>query len=188
MDLSEQIGLAASSLASSAADDVSATHRDNLQFLVTTAIDLGQDPALIDLSESIQIVASNLATSAEEDASRIYRANLRFLVELMDTVAKHRSPAALVVDTGGELLTTTQAASALDLSRATLMKLIESGEIEHVMVGSHHRIPAHSVRAYKRSRLVSRERAHGAHSESSTEETPTGYHRTEQFGDDEALQ
>lgn len=193
MDLSEQISLVASSLANSPAEDVSATYRSNLQFLVATAVSLGQDLALIDLTESIQMVASNLAASFDEDMSRTYRANLKFLVELTETLAKaspvtkHQSPATTFVDPGDELLTTTQAASALDLSRATLMKLIEAGDIEHVMVGSHHRIPVQSIRAYKRSRLVSRERAHGAESDSSSEETPTGYHRTVQFGDDGAL-
>jgi len=36
----------------------------------------------------------------------------------------------------------------LGLSRPTLMKLIESGEIGHVKVGTHHRVPATYARTW----------------------------------------
>lgn len=34
------------------------------------------------------------------------------------------------------------ASTILGLSRPTLMKLVESGEVDHLRVGTHHRIPA----------------------------------------------
>lgn len=57
-----------------------------------------------------------------------------------------------------ELYTTTEAATLLGISRATLMKLIESGNIEAVKVGTHHRVPADELLAFQRARQVSRER------------------------------
>lgn len=43
--------------------------------------------------------------------------------------------------------------------RASLMKLIESGDIEPVKVGTPHRVPAAELVACQRARQVSRERA-----------------------------
>lgn len=70
-----------------------------------------------------------------------------------------------------ELFTTTESAAMLGLSRATLMKLIDSGEIEATKVGTHHRIPAQSLVAFRRSREVSRERAAEALNEFATRDT-----------------
>lgn len=64
-----------------------------------------------------------------------------------------------------DLYSTTEAASMLGVSRPTLMKLIESGELESEMVGTHHRIPAEGIVAYQRARQVSRDRATEAMSE-----------------------
>lgn len=58
-----------------------------------------------------------------------------------------------------ELYTTTEASTLLGVSRATLMKLIESGSIEALKVGTHHRIPAEELVAFQRARQVSQERA-----------------------------
>jgi len=64
-----------------------------------------------------------------------------------------------------DLYSTTEAAAMLGVSRPTLMKLIEAGEIEAEMVGTHHRIPAEEIVAYQRARQVSRDRAGEAMSE-----------------------
>ena len=47
----------------------------------------------------------------------------------------------------------------LGLSRPTLMKLIESGEIAHVKVGTHYRVPAQAVLEFQRARRARREQA-----------------------------
>ena len=52
-----------------------------------------------------------------------------------------------------------QAATMLGLSRPTLMKLLESGEIAHVKVGTHHRVPAQAILEYQRARRARREKA-----------------------------
>lgn len=67
-----------------------------------------------------------------------------------------------------DLYSTTEAAAMLGVSRPTLMKLIEAGEIEAEMVGTHHRIPAEEIVAYLRARQVSRDRAAEAMSEFTT--------------------
>jgi len=64
-----------------------------------------------------------------------------------------------------ELYSTTEAAAMLGVSRPTLMKLIEAGEIEAEMVGTHHRIPAEEIVGYQRAREISRDRASEAMSE-----------------------
>lgn len=58
-----------------------------------------------------------------------------------------------------EQFTTTEAAKLLGISRPTLMKLIEAGEIDSVKVASHHRIPAPAIRKFEHARLESRGRA-----------------------------
>ena len=58
-----------------------------------------------------------------------------------------------------EAFTTTEAATMLGLSRPTLMKLIEAGEIDHVKVGTHHRIPAQAILDFQRARQARREQA-----------------------------
>lgn len=69
-----------------------------------------------------------------------------------------RTTGAVVVP-AKELFTTTEAATMLGLSRPTLMKLVAAGEIDHVKVGTHHRIPAQAILAFQRVRRVRRENA-----------------------------
>ena len=64
-----------------------------------------------------------------------------------------------------DLYSTTEAASMLGISRPTLMKLIEAGDLEPEMVGTHHRIPAEAIVSYQRARQASRDRAAEAMSE-----------------------
>lgn len=68
-----------------------------------------------------------------------------------------------------ELFTTTEAAAMLGLSRPTLMKLVEAGEIDHVMVGTHHRIPAQAILAFQQARRARRDKAAKALAEFSNE-------------------
>lgn len=54
---------------------------------------------------------------------------------------------------------TTDAAALLGISRPTLMKYIESGEISHVKVGTHHRIPAEALVTFQQTQRERRNRA-----------------------------
>lgn len=69
-----------------------------------------------------------------------------------------RTTGAVVVP-AKELFTTTEAATMLGLSRPTLMKHIASGELAHVKVGTHHRVPAQAILEFQRARRVRREKA-----------------------------
>lgn len=71
--------------------------------------------------------------------------------------AEHGSGAVVVPV--GVSYSTTEASAMLGISRATLMKLIDAGELEAFKVGTHHRIHAESLVAYQRLRQVSQSRA-----------------------------
>ncbi|QAY71604.1 helix-turn-helix domain-containing protein [Xylanimonas protaetiae] len=69
-----------------------------------------------------------------------------------------RTSGAVVVP-ARELQTTIEAAALLGVSRPTLMKHVGSGEIDHVMVGSHHRIDAAPLAAFEQARRERRAKA-----------------------------
>lgn len=73
----------------------------------------------------------------------------RMIQQLLDAVARGDT---LTVGRLPQELTTSTAASLLDISRPTLMKLIHSGEIPSHKVGSHHRLLTADVLAAKRAR------------------------------------
>ena len=79
-----------------------------------------------------------------------------------------------------ELYTTTEASTMLGVSRATLMKLIGSGSIEAVKVGSHHRVPADELVAFQRTRQLDKERAAELLTEFSSR-SATGFHSNVTF-------
>jgi excisionase family DNA binding protein len=93
------------------------------------------------------------------------RASAEKVLALLDA---ERTTGAMVVPIK-ELFTTTEAATMLGLSRPTLMKHIESGEIDHTKVGTHHRIPAQAILDFQRARRARRERAAKALAEFSNE-------------------
>lgn len=63
------------------------------------------------------------------------------------------SGGTVVIGSLPEELTTTVAAEQLGISRPTLMKMIRDCEIPSHMVGTHHRVKAADVLAFKRRRL-----------------------------------
>ena len=83
------------------------------------------------------------------------RATAEKVVRLLEA---ERTSGAVVVPVK-EFYTTTESAALLGISRASLMKLIESGDIDSFKVGTHHRVPADGLLAFQRTRQVSRERA-----------------------------
>ncbi|WP_232333605.1 helix-turn-helix domain-containing protein [Agromyces laixinhei] len=99
------------------------------------------------------------AMSEQEDPVSVSMTVSRSLAEkLLQFLETEYSSGAVVVPVK-DLYTTTESATILGISRATLMKLIDSGEIEAVKVGTHHRVPADEIVAYQRERQVSHERA-----------------------------
>ncbi|MGV9713972.1 helix-turn-helix domain-containing protein [Gordonia sp. NPDC003424] len=76
-----------------------------------------------------------------------------------DVVTAIASGTRISVATLPEELTTTVAAEQLGISRPTLMKLIDNGDIPAHRVGSHHRVLTDDVIEYKKKRLDRQRRA-----------------------------
>lgn len=87
--------------------------------------------------------------TVQEDAERL--ALPRSAVELMARILAHMAAgqSVSVVPLHAEL-TTQQAADLLNVSRPFLIGLLDAGEIEHRMVGTHRRIRASSLLSYQR--------------------------------------
>ena len=99
------------------------------------------------------------------------------IIELLEAEAT----AGAVVVPVKEQFTTTEAAQMLGISRPTLMKLIDAGEIDSVKVASHHRIPAPEIRRYESARSASRHRAAEAIEEFASD-VKSGFHSNVTFG------
>ncbi|MCL2541438.1 MAG: helix-turn-helix domain-containing protein [Nocardioidaceae bacterium] len=120
------------------------------------------------LAEDVQVLRTALASSRDGDVSvtlSLPRSSAEKVLALLDA---ERTTGAVVVPIK-ELFTTTEAATMLGLSRATLMKAVEAGDIDHVKVGTHHRIPAEAISRFQRARKVRRDKAAQALAEFSNE-------------------
>jgi excisionase family DNA binding protein len=110
------------------------------------------------LADDILALRAALANSRDNHVSvtlSLPRTSAEKVLALLDA---ERTTGAVVVPIK-EVFTTTEAATMLGLSRPTLMKLVEAGEIDHVKVGTHHRIPAQAILGFQRARKARREEA-----------------------------
>ena len=95
-------------------------------------------------------------TGAAGDPVRIAPAVGEFIIELLGHVASGRMVTLAPIDA---LLTTQQAADMLNVSRPHLTGLLKDGEIEHVVVGRHRRVPLPALMEYRERRRRGREQA-----------------------------
>ena len=109
------------------------------------------------VADDVQALRDALASARDSVSVTLHlpRKSAEKVLALLDA---ERTTGAVVVPVK-ELFTTTEAATMLGLSRPTLMKLIDSGELDHVKVGTHHRIPARAILDFQRARRVRREKA-----------------------------
>lgn len=109
------------------------------------------------LVEDVQSLRAALDSSADDVRVTLSlpRKSAEKVLALLDA---ERTTGAVVIPIK-EMFTTTEAATMLGLSRPTLMKLIEAGEVEHVKVGTHHRIPAQAILDFQRARQARRDKA-----------------------------
>ncbi|BAK36583.1 hypothetical protein MLP_35690 [Microlunatus phosphovorus NM-1] len=109
------------------------------------------------LDDDVQTLRAALDSSAEDVRITLSlpRKSAEKVLALLDA---ERTTGAVVIPIK-EVFTTTEAATMLGLSRPTLMKLIEAGEIDHVKVGTHHRIPAEAILSFQRARQARRDKA-----------------------------
>ncbi|MGI0522167.1 helix-turn-helix domain-containing protein [Microbacterium maritypicum] len=106
------------------------------------------------LPDDIAALRDALESSPEEVTVtlNLSRTSAAKVLELLE--AEH-STGALVVPLK-DLFTSTEAATMLGMSRPTLMKLVDAGEVEHVRVGSHRRIPLRAIVKSQRERSTER--------------------------------
>ena len=105
------------------------------------------------------IAALRDALQTPSDAVEITLALERDTAERVLRLLKAEHEAGAVVVPVRVSYSTTEASAMLGISRATLMKLIDAGDLEAFKVGTHHRIHTESLVAYKRVRQVSQSRA-----------------------------
>lgn len=119
------------------------------------------------LAEDVQALRAALAGSSGDVSVTLSlpRGSAEKVLALLDA---ERTTGAVVVPVK-ELFTTTEAATMLGVSRPTLMKLVEAGDIAHVKVGTHHRIPVQAILEFQRTRRTRREKAAEALAEFSNE-------------------
>lgn len=119
------------------------------------------------LVDDVQTLRAALDSSTEDVKVTLSlpRKSAEKVLALLDA---ERTTGAVVIPIK-EVFTTTEAATMLGLSRPTLMKLIESGEIDHVKVGTHHRVPAQAILDFQRARQARREKASDALAEFSNQ-------------------
>ena len=116
--------------------------------MATEAImpDDGERPSLAELASLLHDGAGELAFrrgSAQIDVPSSVR---DVLTRIADVLASGRGVAIVPVD---RELTTTEAAGLLGISRPTLIKLLEAGEIDYSRPNSSRRIPLDQVLAYR---------------------------------------
>ncbi|WNM24307.1 excisionase family DNA-binding protein [Demequina capsici] len=112
-----------------------------------------------DESKAAALALKNIPTAAAAEAL-VEISVPRELVDLVHMVLHAASRGEqLTIGSMPDELSTSVAADQLGISRPTLMKLIENGELDAHKVGTHTRIKTEDVRVFRRARLERQRRA-----------------------------
>lgn len=103
------------------------------------------------LIRDAETLRTALATAGTGEIE-VFLALPRDAAELVLQVLEEQERGGAVVLPAGRDLTTTEAARVLGVSRPHLTELLKAGLIEHRMVGSHRRVPAAALLAFRRER------------------------------------
>jgi excisionase family DNA binding protein len=98
----------------------------------------------LDSDSALDLRALN---SAKKPTIRIPASAARLLVQILDEMS--RGNAVKIIPVHAEL-TTQEAADVLNVSRPTLIQMLDSGTLEYRRVGTHRRIRVDSLMAHKR--------------------------------------
>lgn len=80
----------------------------------------------------------------------------RLLLRILEEMARGNAVALIPVHAE---LTTQEAAEMLNISRPSLIRLLEEGKIDHRRIGTHRRVPFESLMKYKRRTEAARKAA-----------------------------
>lgn len=103
-----------------------------------------------------RVVRVGVAEGSAEEALELPRPAVELLAKILTHMA--RGEAVSVVPSRAEL-TTQQAADLLNVSRPFLIGLLDGGQIAYRLVGTHRRVLAESLLAYRRADDENRSRA-----------------------------
>lgn len=125
----------------------------------TTVLPPADLEAMLDLSRFLQHVPAPAALLGPD--GQTVPLPIEAYEVLVKVVASMQAGKAITIAPVDQLLTTQEAANFLGISRPTLVKLLETGEIafERPASGLHRRVRLHDVIAYQRSKRASRRAA-----------------------------
>lgn len=114
----------------------------------------------IELTDKIQQQAEQVVSRNQTASELIEDSIPRELADLINAVLRAAANGdTITISRLPEVLTTTEAARRLGISRPTLMKRIKDGEIDSFKVGTHTRLKAEAVFEYRKKRYADAKKA-----------------------------
>jgi excisionase family DNA binding protein len=105
---------------------------------------------------SVDPLSMRVLGQAHEETVRVPASAVRMLIRILEEMAKGNAVTLIPVHAE---LTTQEAADMLNISRPSLIQLLDEGKIEFRKVGTHRRVRFEALMAYKRKALADRKAA-----------------------------
>lgn len=110
------------------------------------------------LRDDLAVLDDALSSDGDEEVVVTLRLPRRTARLARELIAAERKSGAAVIPARGEF-TTNEAAVILNVSRATVMKLLSEGRLSARKVGSHHRVTAESLLAFREAEDAAQDKA-----------------------------